>query len=336
MKFSNEFFEQEERDGFTIVPMMKRAWAAELEVLDVVNQVCLQHDIKWYACYGTLLGAVRHKGFIPWDDDTDICMLRKDYMKFVSVASQTLPEGFVTPGIYGETPRLWEIHKEPQGRVMADETFFSLPKYMNYFHAYPYPRIGIDIFPLDNLPRDPQDQLELVRKINDLQWIAQKWSVLKEKNQLESRLEQYEIDIGRAFEKEDMIVSVHEILCACDEYASSVPESESDYIADILYIPYPRNRENFAGFPKMKRESFGEGIELPFEEFTMRVPCEPDPVLRYCYGDNYMTPEMFTSSHDYPFYKTQEVEFARMWKEAGNQNSVEEFCKNWQRINDFD
>jgi len=335
MRFSNEFFREEIREGFTVVPMMKRAWAAELEVLDVVRKVCAEHDIKWYAFFGTLLGAVRHKGFIPWDDDIDICMLREDYMKFMSIAPKALPEGFVNPGIYAESSRLWAINKGYQGRVMADETYFSLPKYMNYFHAYPYPRIGIDIFPLDNLPRDPKDQLELVRKINDLQWIVEKWSMLKENNMLESRLEQYERDLGISFEKEDEIVSIHEILCACDRYASSVPESESDAIANITYIPYPKERDDFSGFPEMKKESFGEGVELPFEEFTVIAPCEPAPVLTYLYGENYMTPAQFTASHEYPFYCVQEEEFAKMWKEAGNQNTVEEFCANWQKMNEF-
>lgn len=64
MKFPKIFFEQEEREGFTVSSMMKRSWAAELEVLQVIRAVCEKHDIKWYAFYGTLLGVVRHKGFI--------------------------------------------------------------------------------------------------------------------------------------------------------------------------------------------------------------------------------------------------------------------------------
>ena len=335
MKFPNSFFSEELRDGFTVVPMMKRAWAAELEVLEAVKQVCEEYDIRWYAAYGTLLGAVRHKGFIPWDDDIDICMLRNDYMKFISIAPNALPEGFVVSGIYGDSERLWEEHKEPQGRVMADETFFPMPQYMNRFHAFPYPRIGIDIFIMDNLPRNPKDQLELIRKINDLQWIAQKWAELKAKHQLASKLKQYEIDLGITFDKENEIVSRHEILCACDQYARSVPSDESDEIADVLYIPYPASKKDFSGFEGMKREYFDEGKELPFEFTSMRVPLEPDKVLVHQYGEDYMIPQKFTASHRYPFYCVQEEEFAKMWKEAGNQNTVEEFCANWQRISDF-
>ena len=74
---------------------MKRAWAAQLEVLEEIDKVCKKHNIRWFADCGTLLGAVRHRGYIPWDDDMDICMLRPDYIKFNQVAEQELPKSFV-------------------------------------------------------------------------------------------------------------------------------------------------------------------------------------------------------------------------------------------------
>ncbi|WP_027218226.1 LicD family protein [Butyrivibrio fibrisolvens] len=332
MKFPRNFFEEEEREGFTIIPMMKRAWAAELEVLEVVRSVCAKHDIKWYAVYGTLLGAVRHKGFIPWDDDIDICMLRDDYMRFMSIAPQALPEGFVISGIYGDCPRLWEANTEPQGRVIADEIHFTLPEYMNYFHAFPYMRIGIDIFPIDNMPSDPQKQLELVNKIFDLQRIARMWPTLKAENQLESRLHKYEKELDLSFNKDDEILSRHEILCAIDQYACSVPASESDAIGDILYSYPPKTEEGFTGFRTMKEEWFGEGKEWPYECGTIIVPSDPDRVLTVNYGEDYMTPKPFTADHEYPFYKIQEEAFIKLWKEAGKTSSVEEFCSNWHKM----
>ena len=83
----------------------------------------------------------------------------------------------------------------------------------------------------------------------------------------------------------------------------------------------------------MKKESFGEGVQLPFEEDVMCAPCEPAQVLTCLYGEDYMTPRKFTAGHDYPFYRTQEEAFCKMWKEAGNQNTVEEFCENWHKMN---
>ena len=95
MEFQDQFFESEVREGFYITSMMKRSWAAQLEILKDVDEVCTKYGISYFADAGTLLGAVRHRGFIPWDDDLDICMMRKDYHRFISVAEKELPEGYL-------------------------------------------------------------------------------------------------------------------------------------------------------------------------------------------------------------------------------------------------
>ena len=83
-----DFFRDEVRNGFYIPTAIKQAWAAELEVLQVIDQICAKHGIEYFAEYGTLLGAVRHGGFVPWDDDLDICMMREDYNRFRAVADR--------------------------------------------------------------------------------------------------------------------------------------------------------------------------------------------------------------------------------------------------------
>ena len=74
--------------------MMKRYWAAQLKVLSEIVKVCENHDIRWYEDSGTLIGAVRHGGYIPWDDDLDICMLRSDWVRFFDVAKEELPKEY--------------------------------------------------------------------------------------------------------------------------------------------------------------------------------------------------------------------------------------------------
>ena len=92
MEFPRSYFEDEVRDGFYVHSLMKRAWAAQLEVLEDIDKVCKKHNIEYFAEWGTLLGAIRHGGFVPWDDDMDICMKREDYNKFLKVAPEEMKE----------------------------------------------------------------------------------------------------------------------------------------------------------------------------------------------------------------------------------------------------
>ena len=78
MHFEKSYFNEETRSDFLIPSDMKHAWAAQLEILSDITDVCKTLGISYFAFWGTMLGAVRHKGFIPRDDDIDIAMKRPD------------------------------------------------------------------------------------------------------------------------------------------------------------------------------------------------------------------------------------------------------------------
>ena len=88
------FFVSEVKHGFEITEKQKRVWAIELEMADRLLTVCRENNLRIFADAGTMLGAVRHKGFIPWDDDMDLAMFREDYDKLCEIAPRYFTEPY--------------------------------------------------------------------------------------------------------------------------------------------------------------------------------------------------------------------------------------------------
>lgn len=106
MNFDENFFKSKIRNYFKIPSMVKRAWVAAMEVLEVVIDVCEKNNIQYFADGETMLGVLRHEGFIQWDDDIDTCLLRKDYNKLIQALKTDLPYGLVFDGMYSDSERL--------------------------------------------------------------------------------------------------------------------------------------------------------------------------------------------------------------------------------------
>ncbi|MBO6215081.1 MAG: LicD family protein, partial [Lachnospiraceae bacterium] len=276
MTFDNSFFEEEERDGFVIEPMMKRAWAAILEVYEVIRDVCDKNGIHFYACGGTLLGAIRHKGFIPWDDDMDLCMIRDDYMRFLEVAPTALPKGFVLAGMYSPEKRLWLANQTMQMRVIADEEYFSLPSYMNRFHGYPFPRIGIDIFPYDLVDENYaliHDRHEIYHYTHLL---VRAWDSFVKDGTLKKRISELERITERHINISDKDLARKQIAQIGDSFASDASRENAVHLCNITGTIFNN------GFPQtseyksiidnwVRYEWYGDGVDLPFENTSMRV-----------------------------------------------------------------
>lgn len=130
----------------------------ECEILDYIDSVCKKHDIPYFLFYGTLLGAVRHKGFIPWDDDIDVVMLRKDYMRFLEVVSQETGR-YQTLSLYNDPQYYYTFAKVVDTRTKLTE------EYMKPIDAM---GVWVDIFPLDDMDEAKRTSLKL--KLLKLQW----------------------------------------------------------------------------------------------------------------------------------------------------------------------
>ncbi len=156
MKFPDTYFEDELREGFFVSSMMKRNWAAQLQILEDIDKLCQKYNIKYYGDCGTLIGAVRHGGFIPWDDDLDICLLREDYERLLAHANE-LPDNYTL--LSWRTRDDWT---DAFSRIV-NSTWFNLDKdFLKEYHGFPYPS-GIDIFVLDYMYDD--NELEEERRL---------------------------------------------------------------------------------------------------------------------------------------------------------------------------
>lgn len=317
LEFSADYFKTEVRDGFEIPAMMKRAWAAQMEVLHVVAGVCKNNEIRYFADGGTLLGAVRHKGMIPWDDDIDICVVREEYNRLIQVLPKALPHGFVVAGMYADSERLQKAAFVPHLRVIADETLWNFNDYMRYFHGFPYQRVGIDIFPMDYISRDigiTNVQKQIIRLgIETLR----DWNKLEENGMLDEYVNGFQKLCNVSF---DNVNNVKNYMWKIIDKISSISyREEADYITNIFYW---LDNDNY----KMKKECYDYTIELPFENMNIVAPEMYDEVLRAEYGD-YMVPVKGAADHDYPFYGHMESELIKQIRNVGFKGSVDEFCE---------
>lgn len=129
----------------------------ELELLDEFLRICKKYDLQYFLAGGSCLGAVRHGGFIPWDDDIDIGMPREDYDRFCEVAASELDDRFT----------LQNYHTEPNcgfvfGKIRRKNTIYS-EKYSAHLNMSQ--GVWIDLFPYDVLPDEENDQKKLYEKI---------------------------------------------------------------------------------------------------------------------------------------------------------------------------
>ena len=302
MYFDPSFFQAEDRDGFHIKSMVKRCWAVQMDVLQQVDIICKRHNIMYYAECGTLLGAVRHQGFIPWDDDLDIGMRRVDYTRFLHYAKKELPEGYLVTNVHNHTN-----HTQLITRVLNCSQITTEPTHLNRFYGFPYVG-GIDIFITDNIPMNKEEeeiQLNLLAAVNSL---GLNWNNNYENDDLNS-------DIVRTEEEKMEIVRQIEELCNVRMNPNQSIKQQLLVLSDRICAMYWEDEPNEVSLLPdlfLNREfrfpidCYKSTIEVPFEHMTIPIPVGYDYILKKRYGENYMTPVQTTSSHNYPFYGNQE------------------------------
>lgn len=317
MEFSADFFKREIKCGFEISEMMKRAWAAQMEILETVIDICDRNGLQYFAHYGTLLGAVRHQGFIPWDDDIDLCMKREEYMRLVEILPRELPPGIVMAGMYADTERVRRMSFHPYIKIAANDQYWDFNEYMRKFHGFPYPKVAVEIFPLDYLPRDPE-----LQKIQSLilsigLYALDHWKECEKNGELDHFLSSIE-DLCAATIPRDKNTQ-NFLWKLMDRVSSLYNEDEADELVNYYY---------YIQFPKfhVKKDYYKEKVYLPFEHIEIAAPCGWHEILTAYYGD-YMKYRIENLYHTYPFYRYMEEELVNRIRRLGFSGTVEEFCR---------
>ena len=156
LQLPDGFLNEEVRCGYTVTKQRKEVWAVELDLLQEFMRVCNKYGLKYCADGGTLLGAIRHHGFIPWDDDLDIAMLRSDFEKLNEVA----PAEF-------KKPYFWQTEETDKGSARghaqlrnSDTTGIIKTEYERQRNNNFNQGIFIDIFPFDTVVDDEEKLAE--------------------------------------------------------------------------------------------------------------------------------------------------------------------------------
>lgn len=245
----------------------------EKEILNKFISICAKHNLKYFVVFGTLLGTIRHAGFIPWDDDIDVGMLREDYEKFLKVAQKECGQNFFLQTV--ETDSKYHLYF---AKLRKTDTIFiedSLQKADSTSGFY------IDIFPFDMIPDNDTLMKKQVKKAVFL-------GMLLSINRVR------EPQIGRyAKGKEILLKSIWALVHGGMKVLGIKGISIDRLLKDVStknngrdygrYITFAAEAEKWI----ILKEELEDLVEMPFEDIFVKVPKGYHSILRRCYG-NYL------------------------------------------------
>jgi len=248
----------------------KKLHSCQLLLAAELKRICEKHNIKYFMIAGTLLGAVRHKGFIPWDDDMDFAIMREDFAKFLTVCKAELGDKFILQDMFSD-----KYYALPVAKLILKGTKFIE---RNASKNKSQKGIFIDIFPYDSIPDDENSRKKHNKNTYFLkrQFLAKQGYTIAKKGEVLKNIVYFMLKILSLFVPKNYIRN------RLDKELRRFEKENTKKVA-ALGGAYGYTKES------VERKWFEQTVELPFEGITLAAPKEYIEYLTYFYGD-YMTP----------------------------------------------
>lgn len=256
---SESFLKEETICDYVVTNKMKKNWAVGLDLLVEFDKVCRKHNLKYFMAFGSLLGVVRHKGFIPWDDDVDVCMLRDDYDKLLQLSEEF------------QHPYFLQVPSKDNGYYFShtklrnsNTSAVSLPFRYEKFNQ----GIALDIFVLDNCVKETAEdiwnQQNEINKANS--------AVMRASNLFPSESDKARIRQHEGVNPTDLI-NRSNYLATCNS------DKNTDIVICASLTVYKHYKLMW------KKSDLEELIEVNFYGHLLYIPKNYDAILSTTYGD---------------------------------------------------
>lgn len=270
---------------------VRKVQNVQLQILKDFMLFCKEHQLRYFMSGGSLIGVMRHKGFIPWDDDIDVVMPRKDYNKFVKLQNEYPHDYFL---VNHDTDKNWQFNfaqfVDNQSEIIVRMN--EKPRKC---------KIWIDVFPLDGLPNNALLRRIHIERIMLYRYLIQIPNI---RTQVDTH------KVGRPFYEKCVIkllhyiplgrlVKVDSVLKKMQEYLEKYDYDGSNFVGNML--GKYRERE------VVPYDYFGQGKVMDFENIKACCPSKPDLLLKHLYGEYMLLPpEKDRVSHDIEIVKLRQ------------------------------
>lgn len=261
------FLKEETKCDFTVSTFRKQIWLKELEMFEAFRTICEKNELTYYLTGGSLLGAVRHQGFIPWDDDFDVGMPREDYEKFIKIAAKELRYPLMLQ-THETDPEFLSCH----AKIRNVET--TAIRYDEWADEHQFCQgIFFDIFPYDNIPDG-----KLTQKIH----------------RFRAQFYRHILNNGPLFNRKRSTFFRKLAYAFSMVFCLFIPVEKQFEIHEKVCQKYNKKKtkrwglvSTFYEFPNLyyNKEDFKEVITVPFEYTDAQIPAAYDSVLKTQYGD---------------------------------------------------